>query len=273
MDTVWQPPEPKKKVEPPQPTEVVASPDALIVYEFANVGISGGLKVTTSGQALVAGYQDSYSTYTLSKAEFDHLKQQIAATDFFNLQDRYWQEDPPGVIAEVTIVTITYKDGARTKSVKIRGSENTPKAIADLEKTLHDLDVRVRKEGTPSARPGNLVQFYLEGTGHYVWEYDIDVEGGIYYGSGPAQAHLSPEDLKALKNALDAIALIGEDTWYTAPNNLRDTIYMSEHRCIITTYASGQRYQWINALSGADVPKNLQTVLQMLADYYDKYAP
>src|SRR4051794_13505905 len=41
MDQVWQPPEPKKRVEiskMPQPTEIADSPDAMLVYEVASLG-------------------------------------------------------------------------------------------------------------------------------------------------------------------------------------------------------------------------------------------
>jgi hypothetical protein len=273
MDEVWQPPEPSKRVERPRPTEVVDSPDAMLVYEIAGMGgMYGNLKVTADGVAVLGGYQGSYTTYQLSPSEFDLLKQQVAAADFPHLADRYWVEDPPGVIAEIPIVTITYIEAGVAKSVELRGSEKTPQPLRDVQATLKDLRDKVMTQGTQAARPELLVGYYLEGTG-YVWLLDVDVEGGLYYDSGPANAHMSPEDLAALRATLDGISNLGSDEWYTAPRDVRDIIYMDEHRAIITTYNQGQQKQWINVLSGARVPQKLEAVLKTLAEIYDKYAP
>jgi hypothetical protein len=271
MDTIWQPPEPKKRVVMPTPTAMVNSPDVMLVYDMVGLAMGQEIKLTRTGQVVVGGYQGTSISYQLSPTEFSHITQQVAATDFFNLADRYRVEDPPGVIAEIPIVTITYKEGGRTKSISLRGSDKTPPALRELETTLSDLGDQARKQGTPTTKPDPLVQFYLEGTGHYVWWMDVDVQGGLYYGSGPAEAHLSPEDLKALRDALDKISGLGSDEWFLPPQDVRDIVFMSEHRAIVTTYKG--EGQWINAISGAKVPDGLQAVLEKLVEIYDKYAP
>ncbi len=130
----------------------------------------------------------------------------------------------------------------------------------------------MREQGTRAIKPDPLVGYYLQGTG-YTWWLDVDEEGGLYYGNGPMNAHVSSEDLAALRETLQGISSLGHDEWFTAPDDVRDIIYMDEHRAIITTYENGEQKQWINALSGANVPDGLQAVLDKLAEIYDKYAP
>ncbi|MDQ5823091.1 MAG: hypothetical protein M3441_02640 [Chloroflexota bacterium] len=272
MDEVWQPPEPHKRVQFAQPTEIAESPDAMLVYEVAGLVGNVGFKVTVDGMAVLGGYQGDYTTYQLSTDEFNQIKQLVAAADFPNLAGRYWEEDPPGVIAEIPIVTITYIEGGRAKAVALRGSDHTPQALRDLQSTLENLVDKVREEGTRPTRPARLVGYYLQGTA-YTWWLDIDEEGGLYYDSGPVNDHMSPADLAALRETLDDISSLGSNEWFTAPDDVRDIIFMDEHRAIITTYANGEQKQWINALSGATVPQGLQTLLEKLAEVYDKYAP
>jgi hypothetical protein len=272
MDQVWQPPEPKKRIKMSTPTAMADSPDVMLVYDLVGLAMGQQIKVTQKGEVVLGGYQGTSVTYQLSPAEFDRIKQQVAATDFFNLADRYWVEDPPGVIAEIPIVTITYKEGGRTKSVSLRGSEKTPPALRELEDTLSDLGERAGKEGTPTTKPDSLVGYYLQGT-DFVWWLDVDIEGGLYYGSGPAEARLPADELKALEEALGQISGLSSDEWFLPTSDVRNTLFMSEHRAIITTYRGGQQWQWINAISGATVPDGLQAVLEKLAEIYDKYAP
>lgn len=269
---VWQPPQPAKRVMLPSPTPMAQSADVLLLYAVAGLGGGAELKVTPDGTVVLGGYQGTSTTYKLSPSEFDRLKQQVTATDFFNLADRYWQEDPAGVIAEISIVTITYNEGGRSKSVALRGSSKTPPAVRELETTLENLNEQVAKQGTQTTKPDPLLSYYLQGD-DYTWRLDIDVEGNLYYGNGPANAKLSPEDRTAVRELIKNIGFIGSDEWYTAPNGIRDKIYMSERRAILTTYKQGEQFQWINALSGATVPKELQALLEKLAQLDDQYAP
>jgi hypothetical protein len=272
MDQVWQPPEPKKRFVAAEPTAVIDSPDVLLLYEFANVGISGAYKFTADGRVVQRGFQGRYITYNLSPDEFGQLKEQIARVGFFNLSDRYWEEDPPGVIAERTIITLAYREGDRTKSVTIRGTEETPTELGVLMRMVDGLIERAVAAGTRAPRPAQLVDFYLQGT-DYTWWLNIDVEGNLYYSAGPAEVRMSDGDLQALNSTLEGISGLGGDVWFTAPDKVRDVIYRSEHRAIITTYRNGEQYQWINALSGGRVPAGLQAVLEKLAELYDEYAP
>jgi hypothetical protein len=269
---LWQPPEPSKHYAPPPATETVDSPDAMLVYEVASLVGDTQLKVTPDGMVVLGGYHGTFFTYKLLPGEFESLKKQIAAADFFNLADRYWKEDPPDVIAEIPIVTITYKESGRTKAVSLRTTQNAPPALATLAGTLGDLEEQVRTQGTENSNPDLLVDFYLEGADYNIWRLDIDVEGNLYYGHGPAEARLRPEDFEALRGALQAGTRgMSSDEWFTAPREVRDI--MTEHRAIVTYYEHGEQAKWINALTGASVPADFEALLEKLAETYDKYAP
>ena len=53
MDQVWQPPEPKKRMALPTPTEVASSPDAMIIYEVVGLAHGDLMKIAKDGQVSV----------------------------------------------------------------------------------------------------------------------------------------------------------------------------------------------------------------------------
>jgi hypothetical protein len=112
----------------------------------------------------------------------------------------------------------------------------------------------------------------LFGTGR-VWTLDIDIEGHLYYGWKQPRPRMSADDLALLHESLDEVSRLGRNPWYSALGDVRDTIYMDEHRANVLIFSDFHNHQTINALSGGDVPQSVELLLVKLADIYDKYAP
>lgn len=273
MDKVWQPPQPKKHVTTSsQPTELSASPDAMITYEVVSLGGGGDMKISKEGVVSLFGYRETVWTLQLSPDRLQALLSSFDNAHFFDLSERYIEGDPPGVIREMSYVTITYNKDGQSKSIQTRGSSLTPLAYVEVERTLSELEDEVRNKGTVSKRPDALVDYMMIGS-EDTWVLDVDIEGGLYYGTGHVDAHLSQDDLKSLKDALTAMGYLGSDVWLAPSSEVRDVLFMSEHRAIVSTYKGGEHTQRIDMVSGADIPPGLQTVLDKLAEFYDKYVP
>ena len=208
----------------------------------------------------------------LSPERLQSLLDKFDRADFFNLSDSYQVVDPPGVIAEIDYVTVTYTKDGRAKSITTRGTGQTPQSYVEVEDALSALADEAREKGTVTSRPPALVDILVLSTNHS-WSLDVDSEGGLYHEYSSTPVQMSAEELAQLKKALEGISSLGKDRWFAPPSDIRDVLFMSEHRAIVTTYRDGKSYQRLDMVSGASIPEGLQAVMDQLVMLYDKYAP
>lgn len=78
-------------------------------------------------------------TFQLDAAQLASLVRQVEEARFFDLRGAYLEQDPPGIIVEYDIVTITVTQAGRSKSVTLRGSSETPAPLLALQSMLYEI--------------------------------------------------------------------------------------------------------------------------------------
>src|SRR5688500_14051299 len=202
---VWQPPEPSAIYYDvrPTPTPLGPSPDTIIVYRTYG-RTSDLMTITEKGVASVYDSWEVTWTLQLSTERVNTLRVLFDEARFFELQD-FYPDPKPKAMATVDVghshaprFEITYtKDGlAKTVSTKYHHS---PDALGEVITSLVQVHREVKDKGVKqSSRPDLLVDYYLSGSKQRVWSMDIDVEGGISYGSGTPIAQMTPEEISEL---------------------------------------------------------------------------
>jgi hypothetical protein len=185
---------------------------------------------------------------------------------FFDLSESYREADPPGVIREMAIRTITYQRDGRAKSVQLRGDGQVPPALSQLEQRLKDIVADLQKLATRGPQP--LIGYYLDNrqTRYFM---DIDSAGNVYF-ADQRVGQLTADQLRELTDLFLASRFFELEDWYTAPDAVRDVT--QEQRAIVE-FTWQERPKGVNALSGASVPQTLQTILARLAEIHGQFQP
>jgi hypothetical protein len=259
----WEPPAPP----PYTPVPITPTPSiAMITYQVAEIGTSDELQITPAGEARLISASGPPVTSQLSSEQLSQLKAAFEAIHFFDLNERYREVDPSGVIREMAIRTITYQRDGRAKSVQLRGVGQIPPALSELEQTLKDIAVDLQKIAARGPQP--LISYYLD-TGQVRYFMDIDSAGDVYFGDRHV-GRLTPDQLHKLTDLFLASHFSELEAWYTAPDEVRDIT--REQRAIVAFTWRGQHKE-VNALSGANVPQAVATILARLAEIYGQFQP
>ncbi len=149
------------------PTQVtltdLGQADPIITLRIVGLNRGGSLEIRGDGLAHLeeygnmAGVRSGESNYSrTSRLLPEQLAKLVALfreAGFLDMQDEYIEQDPPGQIIEMDYVHITFRDGGRTKSIKIRGSSGRPLALIELQDALFEIKSSLEKDITLSGTP------------------------------------------------------------------------------------------------------------------------
>lgn len=258
----WEPPLPQPAGQPlPRPTAVPGQEQ--VRYEVVGLGRDTTLSVRDTG-LVVLDDGGQRITMTLPLTERADLRLRLAAMPHDLTTTSTIQPDPDGVIVEMDYRTITIPGHGM---VTLRGAAGTPAAVPHLENWLVALADRVRTEG--SHPPAIVLSYFLETADmESFYAMEINAAGTVFIGT-PAGT-LSADELTDLLAGLSSTAFATWDDWYMPPPEAR---HGPAARAIITYLPGGRDHHWVNLVSGAEVPPELQRLLTHLTDIYSRYAP
>jgi hypothetical protein len=283
QEKVWQPPEPSLYVEPQAYAEANRTPTTSpyvpgVILSFEARGFMEYFLTISEDGIVNAFYSEPREvTYTLqlSPDRTSALLLKFEKTHFVTLPEVYPTPDrSPSATVDVgdahsPLFAITYIREGQSKSVATK-FESAPDELRDIITDLNALFQEVTSVGTrQSLRLDPLVSYYLAGSQRRVWLMDIDVEGNISFVTGLPTARMTPDELNELKAHFIRVDWYRLRGWYSGSP---EQGALGKHRAIIG-YQGGPKYKDVNILTGAIVSSELEALLKMLAQIYDKYAP
>lgn len=147
---------PSLPVPDPTPTNTARPLATTIGYHYTG-GFAGFRKEMTIAPGGVATLHDKgkiVGELRLPSQRLADLVKQFEDADFYNLKENY--EDKDNIISDDTYATLTFTQGARTKSVTVAmagGSDLAPRRLMDLISELAKLAGEIEKSATPTSQP------------------------------------------------------------------------------------------------------------------------
>lgn len=253
---------------PVPPTIDAASDKTTLTFEVAGLNEGSVLQIDGDGLVSLYEYDHLVGTERLTDERLCEIASLVEAARFFDLEDRYIYQNPPGVTSEVDYLTVTCTQGGRSHAVTTRGTSESPRALVELEKTLQDVKQEVRVEGTPSAEPEEMILYMYMGQdrGAYM---TIDTEGGVHYSSKePTAGHLSAAELKSLRQMLENSGTFDQDHTFSPPDSSGDA---TKRQRVIVSYTRDGKAATVDAFSGAHVSGDFDAIVRKLNEIYGRF--
>lgn len=179
------------------------------------------------------------------------------------MRPTYPEDDQVQSLEGVTFRTIMVPPHT---NIEFKGDAGIPEPLLNLEQRLLTIIDQMQREGW-TVPPVVLSYGFWAASASY--EMQIDERGMVFFGI-TAAGMLPPDEFADLMATVSPEPFSRWRDWYTAPEGER---LLKENRVTVSYLPDGQEIYWVNALSGATVPPDLERLLKRLADIYTRYQP